>query len=198
MASIEVIDRNDPPRWGIDMPVLMGWDQATPLTVSYDWRYKSPDYTGDTVAQTYTMYHNYVPKTTQMKRYETGPMNVPKHSYCPSSAVTCTQNQMDVGIADLDETKRLGMIVGKVAGVDEDCQNTAAGPCVATDNNELHYMLSTKKPDGITAVSEPNAGKKDTIAKKIWPKVYACNDARKTSEDTECHRRLAQNTLPMT
>jgi hypothetical protein len=145
VASIEIIDRNDSPRWGINMPMLMGWDQATPLTVSYDWRYKSPDYTGATVAQTYTLNHNDVSKTTQMKRYETGPMNVPKHLYCPSTADTCTLNKMDGGIADLHETKRLGMIVGKVAGVDDDCQNTAAGPCAVTDNNELHYMLSTKK-----------------------------------------------------
>jgi hypothetical protein len=187
VASIEIIDRNDSPRWGINMPMLMGWDQATPLTVSYDWRYKSPDYTGATVAQTYTLNHNDVSKTTQMKRYETGPMNVPKHLYCPSTADTCIQNKMDGGIADLHETKRLGMIVGKVAGVDDDCQNTAAGPCAVTDNNELHYMLSTKKPDGTTAVSETNAGKKDTTAKKIWPKVYACTDTRKTSEDTECN-----------
>jgi hypothetical protein len=47
-------------------------------------------------------------------------------------------------------------------------------------------MLSTKKPDGTTAVSEANEGRKDTTAKKIWPKVYACADTRKTSENTEC------------
>ena len=170
IASIEIIDRNDPPRWGDDMPLLVGGPKDTsPTTISYPWKFLSPNYdlSSFTPNTPIKLTHHEVSKTATINRYQTGPLNCPKHAYMDNE-------KLDTGIQDIYELRRGGMKIGNVAGKDDDCQ-TSSGPCSPTDFGEIHFTLAKNRP-----------GEIDSTKKKFWPQVYPCEDSRRTSDATTC------------
>ena len=178
IAAIEVLDRNDPPEWG-KMPLLAGGSTSSTAGVRYasvgpfTVNFLSPNYDLTVMNPAFGITLNHVETDIiiNFDRSEIGPFQCPKHVYRGDT------KKMDTGTTDEAELQRPGMILGLIPGKDPDCQNSGNTACSLTNNNELHYMISTGK-SGQTG--ERNA------KKMVWPLVYKCLDTRRTSDATDC------------
>ena len=93
--------------------------------------------------------------STAINRFDTAPIMCPRHVYSSST------NKYDTSTADETELSRIGLKLGKIPGIDPDCQTSGGTACTVTNNNELHYMIAT----GHTGMTDST--KKNILAKSI-------------------------------